>query len=102
MFMLLIYLNLATPNNKVRHPSRKLLKDTCKVAATFGAKGVVVHGGSVGEGGDIDEGYKNWGKALKEVEDTGMRVLVRILLVEKIQLLVIWILLRDFGKLLDT
>ena len=69
-------LNLASPNNKVRHPSRKLLKETCKVAATFGAKGVVVHGGSVGEGGDIGEGYENWGKALKEVEDTGMRVLV--------------------------
>ena len=25
-------INVATPNNKVRHPSRKLLKDTCKVA----------------------------------------------------------------------
>ena len=42
-------INVATPNNKVRHPSRKLLKDTCKVAASFGAKGVIVHGGSVGE-----------------------------------------------------
>ena len=53
-------LNLPSPNNKVRHPSRKLLKETCKVASTFGAKGVVVHGGSVGEGGDIGEGYENW------------------------------------------
>ena len=61
-------MNLASPNNKVRHPSRKLLKETCKVASTFGAKGVVVHGGSVGEGGDIGEGYKNWAKAIKEVE----------------------------------
>ena len=42
-------INVATPNNKVRHPSRKLLKDTCKEAATFGAKGVIVHGGSVGD-----------------------------------------------------
>ena len=55
-------INVATPNNKVRHPSRKLLKDTCKVAASFGAKGVIVHGGSVGEGGDIGEGYDNWRK----------------------------------------
>ena len=69
-------INVATPNNKVRHPSRKLLKDTCKVAATFGAKGVIVHGGSVGEGGDIGQGYENWGKAIKEVEDIGVKVLV--------------------------
>mgnify|MGYP001167645432 FL=1 len=69
-------INVATPNNKVRHPSRKLLKDTCKIASTFNAKAVIVHGGSVGEGGDIDIGYENWGKALKEVEDLGVRVLV--------------------------
>ena len=69
-------INVATPNNKVRHPSRKLLKDTCKVASTFGAKGVVVHGGSVGEGGDINTGYDNWKKALEHVEGTGMKVLV--------------------------
>ena len=52
------------------------MKDTCKVAASFGAKGVIVHGGSVGEGGDISVGYDNWRKALEHVEDTGMRVLV--------------------------
>ena len=69
-------INVATQNNKVRHPSRKLLKDTCKVAASFGAKGVIVHGGSVGEGGDIGVGYDNWRKAIEHVEDTGMRVLV--------------------------
>ena len=26
-------INVATPNNKVRHPSRKLLKDTCKAVS---------------------------------------------------------------------
>jgi deoxyribonuclease-4 len=69
-------INVATANNKVRHPSRKLLKDTCKVAASFGAKAVIVHGGSVGEGGDITKGYEYWRKAIQEVEDTGMRILV--------------------------
>jgi len=69
-------INVATANNKVRHPSRKLLKDTCKVAASFGAKAVIVHGGSVGEGGDIAKGYEYWRKAIQEVEDTGMRILV--------------------------
>ena len=56
-------INVATPNNKVRHPSRKLLKDTCKVAASFGAKAVIVHGGSVGEGGDIAEGIRELEKS---------------------------------------
>ena len=69
-------INVATANNKVRPPSRKLLKDTCKVAASFGAKAVIVHGGSVGEGGDIAKGYEYWRKAIQEVEDTGMRILV--------------------------
>ena len=69
-------INVATANNKVRHPSRKLLKDTCKVAASFGAKAVIVHGGSVGEGGDIAKGYEYWRKAIQEVEDTGMKILV--------------------------
>ena len=35
-----------------------------------------MHGGSVGEGGDIGVGYENWRKAIEHVEDTGMRVLV--------------------------
>ncbi len=69
-------INVATANNKVRHPSRKLLKDTCKVAASFGAKAVIVHGGSVGEGGDIAKGYEYWRKAIQEVENTGMRILI--------------------------
>ena len=69
-------INVATLNNKVRHTSRKLLKDTCTVAASFGAKAVIVHGGSVGEGGDIAKGYENWRKAIQEVESTGMRILV--------------------------
>ena len=74
------------------------LKDTCKVAASFGAKGVIVHGGSVGEGGDIGVGYENWRKAIEHVEDTGMRVLVENTAGGKNQLQDTWILLRDSGK----
>ena len=47
---------LPLQTTKLDIPSRKLLKDTCKVAASFGAKAVIVHGGSVGEGGDIGRG----------------------------------------------
>ncbi len=68
-------INVATPNNKVRHPSRKLLKDTCKVAASFGAKAVIVHGGSVGEV-EILVRVMRTGESNRTFRDTGMRVLV--------------------------
>jgi deoxyribonuclease-4 len=60
-------INVATSNNKVRIPSRKLLGYTMKVAAAAGAAGVVVHGGHVVEGDDPALGYANWAKALTEV-----------------------------------
>ena len=69
-------INVATPNNKVRHPSRKLLKDTCKVAASFGAKAVIVHGGPGGDDGDIGDGSENWRKAIQHVDETGIRSFV--------------------------
>ena len=46
------------------------------MAASFGAKAVIVPGGSVGEGGDIAKGYENWREAIQEVESTGMRSIV--------------------------
>ena len=60
-------INVATSNNKVRIPSRKLLGYTMKVADAAGAAGVVVHGGHVVEGDEPALGYANWAKALTEV-----------------------------------
>ncbi|MDX6298677.1 MAG: deoxyribonuclease, partial [Nocardioidaceae bacterium] len=40
-------LNVATTNNRIRIPSRKLLQQTMILAAELGAKGVIVHGGHV-------------------------------------------------------
>src|SRR5882672_10918895 len=40
-------INLASTNNRVRIPSRKLLQQTVTLAAEVGARGVVVHGGHV-------------------------------------------------------
>jgi deoxyribonuclease-4 len=57
-------INLASPNNRVRIPSRKMVAQTVAAAATIGAKGVVVHGGSVGADEDIEVGFERWRKAM--------------------------------------
>ena len=61
-------MNLASPNNRVRIPSRKTLANTVEAAAAIGAKGVVVHGGSVGDDEDVSVGYERWRKALESFE----------------------------------
>lgn len=62
-------INVATTNNRVRHPSRQNLRQTVEAAAEVGAAGVVVHGGHLTAGGDPDEGCDNWCKALRHLED---------------------------------
>ncbi|MDR0837630.1 MAG: deoxyribonuclease IV [Propionibacteriaceae bacterium] len=61
-------INIASPNPKVRFPSRKLLQDTCTLAGQVGAKGVIVHGGHVTEGAPIETGYDNWFKMIDSLE----------------------------------
>ena len=68
-------MNLASPNNRVRIPSRKTLAGTVEAAAAIGAKGVVVHGGSVGEDEDVSVGYERWRKALESF-DVAVPILV--------------------------
>ena len=42
--------NVATTNNRIRIPSRKLLQQHVDAAAAIGAKGLIVHGGHVEQG----------------------------------------------------
>ncbi|MEN8233445.1 MAG: deoxyribonuclease IV [Actinomycetota bacterium] len=63
-------LNLASPNNRVRIPSRKMLAQTVDAAAHIGAKGVIVHGGSVGSEEEVDVGFERWFKALDSFDVT--------------------------------
>lgn len=63
-------MNLASPNNRVRIPSRKTLAQTVEAAAAIGAEGVVVHGGSVGDDEDAAVGYERWRKALDSFDAT--------------------------------
>jgi deoxyribonuclease IV len=60
--------NVASGNNRVRIPSRKILQQTCDAAAAIGAAGVIVHGGHVDTGTALDEGFRNWVKALERVD----------------------------------
>jgi len=55
-------INVATVNNRVRIPGRKLLAQHAEAAASLGAKAVIVHGGHLGKGDDPDAGYANWRK----------------------------------------
>ena len=61
-------INVASTNNRIRIPSRKLLDQQLKAAASIGAKGLIVHGGHVT--GDVDPtvGVENWIKAIEQIE----------------------------------
>lgn len=62
--------NVATTNNKIRIPSRKILQQHCDAAAAIGAAGVIVHGGHVGADEDMSVGFDNWRKTFERLETT--------------------------------
>ncbi len=61
-------INVATGNNRIRIPSRKLLAQTVDAAAEIGAKAVIVHGGHVLAADDPSMGYDNWCKTFERME----------------------------------
>ena len=64
-------INVATTNNRIRIPSRKLLQQHMDAAASIGAKGLIVHGGHVNKDDDPEKGFDNWRKA---VESTDLKI----------------------------
>lgn len=63
--------NVATTNNRIRIPSRKLLQQHIDAAAEIGAKGLIVHGGHVDAKGDptaLEKGFDNWRKAIEATD----------------------------------
>jgi deoxyribonuclease-4 len=60
--------NVATTNNRIRIPSRKLLQQHMDAAAEIGAKGLIVHGGHVNAADDPDKGFDNWRKAIEATD----------------------------------
>lgn len=61
-------INVASLNNRIRIPSRKLLQSHVNAAARLGAKGVIVHGGHVTKDDDPAKGFDNWRKAFDQID----------------------------------
>ncbi len=59
-------INVASPNNRVRIPSRKILDQTLEAAALIGATAVIVHGGHAEDG--VEEGFGRWQTVFKRLE----------------------------------
>jgi len=55
-------INVASLNNRIRIPSRKLVAQHAAAAAAVGARGLVVHGGHVAKGEAAERGVENWRK----------------------------------------
>ena len=62
---------MATTNNRIRIPGRKLLQQHIDGAASIGAKGLIVHGGHLNKDEDPAIGFDNWRKA---VEATDLKI----------------------------
>jgi deoxyribonuclease-4 len=57
--------NVASTNNKIRIPSRKMIAEHAAAAAALGGRGLIVHGGHVGSGDDVADGVANWRKTFE-------------------------------------
>src|ERR1700760_2863632 len=64
-------INVATTNNKIRIPSRKILGQHAEAAAAVGAKALIVHGGHVLGGDDPEVGFDNWRKTFARQAEAG-------------------------------
>ena len=64
-------INVATTNNRIRVPSRKLLAQHAAAAAAIGATAIVVHGGHLAENDDPSIGVENWRKTFAYARNDG-------------------------------
>ena len=60
--------NVVSPNNRIRIPSRKILEHTIESAEEIGAAGIIVHGGHVTDDEAVEDGFPRWRKALETLE----------------------------------
>ena len=61
-------INVASTNNRIRIPGRKLLQQHLHAAAEIGAAAVIVHGGHLGVTEDAATGFDNWRKCVEGLE----------------------------------
>ena len=67
-------INVASPNNRVRIPSRKILANTMERAEEVGAAAVIVHAGHAEDG--IEHGFRRWWKAFEEMGEPRVPVFI--------------------------
>ncbi|KAA9166652.1 deoxyribonuclease IV [Amycolatopsis acidicola] len=71
--------NVASLNNRIRIPSRKLVIQHATAAGEIGARGLIVHGGHVRKEDDPQEGLTNWRKLFeRQAAEGGFAVPVLI------------------------
>ncbi|MDP9396117.1 MAG: deoxyribonuclease IV [Actinomycetota bacterium] len=63
-------INVASTNNRIRIPSRKLLQQQIDAATEIDARGLIVHGGHLAKGEDPRVGVDNWCKTLERLDVT--------------------------------
>ncbi|WP_375491369.1 deoxyribonuclease IV [uncultured Jatrophihabitans sp.] len=63
--------NVASTNNRIRIPSRKILTQHAEAAMGIGAKALVVHGGHVTAKDDPAVGIDNWRKTFEYSQESG-------------------------------
>ncbi len=72
--------NVATTNNRIRIPSRKILSEHAQAAAGIGAKALIVHGGHLNAKDDPAIGVDNWRKTFARVHEEGDGFPVQVLI----------------------
>ncbi len=63
--------NVASTNNRIRIPSRKILAQHAEAAAGIGATALIVHGGHVTAKDDPGVGVENWRKTFARAAEDG-------------------------------
>ena len=69
-------INVASPNNRVRIPSRKILFQTLECSDAIGAAGLIVHAGHAEDG--IERGFRRWWKVFEELAEMDFKTPVLI------------------------
>lgn len=67
-------INVASPNNRVRIPSRKILQGALERAVEVGATGFIVHAGHAEDG--IEKGFMRWRKVFEELDECPVQILI--------------------------
>lgn len=67
-------INVASPNNRVRIPSRKILDGALERAAEIGAAGLIVHAGHAEDG--VENGFARWRTVFERMDEMPVPILI--------------------------